>query len=94
MQTEDEKKYLWLVKKRIEEGNLSELIRAKFRGAQRKQISMKQSSMFIQRLLSASAIMNPSKGTQSCQKTTTEQPTPMTFAANAKLFVAKTPNHH
>ncbi len=25
--TEDEKKYLWLVKKRIEEGNLSELIR-------------------------------------------------------------------
>jgi hypothetical protein len=25
--TEDEKKYLWLIKKRIEEGNLSELIR-------------------------------------------------------------------
>ena len=25
--TEDEKKYLWLVKKRIEEGSLSELIR-------------------------------------------------------------------
>jgi hypothetical protein len=25
--TEDEKKYLWLVKKRIESGNLSELIR-------------------------------------------------------------------
>ena len=26
--TDDEKKYLWLVKKRIEEGNLSERIRA------------------------------------------------------------------
>ena len=94
---EDEKKYLWLVKKRIEEGSLSELIRANVLRRARKQISIKQSLMFIQRLLSASPIINPTSKKRvkpRCLKTTKEQPTHMTYVVNAKLSVAKTLNHH